>query len=183
MATTSMAAPGCPVLAIRAVRGIRLPFGTVGAVPTVPLEVADSDAAVAMLRRCSGATLRRRFHGVTDGVRYIARPIESGSGESGYGAWMDGRCVGIASLHPSDQANAEMAVLVEDDWQQRGIGTALVMALVADARQRGLTTLTASIHAEDDFLVTALARLGPTRTSCSWGVCTTSVDLQLRDAA
>jgi N-acetylglutamate synthase-like GNAT family acetyltransferase len=189
MTATSMAPPGRPVPAVRAVRrpvGTDETVGTVGtvrAVRTAPLEVADCDAAVAMLKRCSGTTLRRRFHGVTDGVRYIGRLIESGTGELGYAAWMDGGCVGIASLHPSDQTSAEMAVLVEDDWQQRGIGTALAVALASDARQRGLTTLTANIHAEDDFLVTALARLGPTKTTCSWGVCTTSVDLLIRDAA
>ena len=159
------------------------PARTVRTSRTIRLQASDCNAAIAMLGRCSGATLRRRFHGVTDGVRYVTSLIGSGHPTVGYGAWIDGRCVGIASLHLSEQASAEMAVLVEDDWQQRGIGTALVAALATAARQRGLTTLTANTHAEDDFLVAALARLGRTRTTCTWGVCTTSVDLRARDAA
>lgn len=155
----------------------------VRSVRTVRLQAGDCDAAIAMLGRCSGPTLRRRFHGVTDGVQYVTSLIGSGHPAVGYGAWIDGQCVGIASLHLSEQASAELAVLVEDDWQQRGIGTALVAALAHDARQRGLTTLTANIHAEDDFLVAALARLGRTRTTCTWGVCTTCVDVRARDAA
>ena len=121
------------------------PAWTVRTSRTIRLQASDCNAAIAMLGRCSGATLRRRFHGVTDGVRYVTSLIGSGHPTVGYGAWIDGRCVGIASLHLSEQASAEMAVLVEDDWQQRGIGTALVAALATAARQRGLTTLTATL--------------------------------------
>src|SRR5579862_2539845 len=141
MTTTPMAPPGHPDPAVRTVRSIQS-GQTVQTLQTVPLRGADHGAVVAMLGRCSEPTLRRRFHGVIDDARYINRLIGSSS-EVGYTAWIDGRCVGIASLHPSDQASAEMGVLVEDDWQRRGVGTALVAALATHARGRGLATLTA----------------------------------------
>jgi GNAT superfamily N-acetyltransferase len=179
MSTTLMGPSSRPGRTARTVQPLR----AIRAVRAVGLQPGDGEAAIAMLGRCSGTTLRRRFHGVTDGVRYVTSLIGSDNPAVGYGAWIDGQCVGIASLHLSERASAEMAVLVEDAWQRRGIGTALVAALATGARQRGLATLIANIHAEDDFLVAALARLGRTRTTCTWGVCTTCVDLRTRDAA
>src|SRR5690242_8050122 len=85
------------------------------------LQRAHHQAVLAMLRRCSAATLEGRFHASTDGVPYVTRLLTTTTGEIGYGAWVGGRCVGLASLHGCADESAEMAVLVEDNWQQRGV--------------------------------------------------------------
>lgn len=61
-------------------------------------------------------------------------------------ATIDGEPVGTARLAPTGQIG-RMAVLVE--WRGRGIGAALMRAILADARARGFTTLTlnAQTHA------------------------------------
>ena len=142
------------------------------------LEAADRDAVVAMLGRCSATTLQRRFHAVTDGVPYVTRLLENVSGEIGFGAWLAGRCVGLASLHAFNRTSAEMAVVVEDEWQQRGVGSALVLALARQARKQRWRCLRADVHGDNHFIPVALTRMGRTRTSISFGTYTVWVELE-----
>jgi GNAT superfamily N-acetyltransferase len=53
------------------------------------------------------------------------------------------RLVGLANLITNADATGEVALLVEDCWQRRGLGTALVRRLVAIARDCDLHALTA----------------------------------------
>jgi GNAT superfamily N-acetyltransferase len=142
------------------------------------LQPADHDAVVAMLGRCSATTLQRRFHAVTDGVPYATRLLKNVSGEIGFGAWLAGRCVGLASLHAFNQSSAEMAVVVEDEWQQRGVGSALALALARHARAQGWRSLRADIHGDNYFIPAALTRMGRTRSSISFGIYTIWVELE-----
>jgi GNAT superfamily N-acetyltransferase len=48
-----------------------------------------------------------------------------------------------------DGAEAEVAVVVEDAWQHLGLGRALTRALVERARRARITTLTATIQADN----------------------------------
>jgi GNAT superfamily N-acetyltransferase len=135
---------------------------------------------MALLRRCSAATLERRFHASTDGVSYVTRLLSNATSEVGYGAWLRGRCVGLASLHGCAETSAEIAVLIEDAWQRRGIGSALASVLARHARQEGWTSLRADVRADSPFIPAALTRMGTTRTSISFGVYTIWVDLEAR---
>jgi GNAT superfamily N-acetyltransferase len=147
-------------------------------VEVTPLEAAHHDAVVAMLGRCSATTLQHRFHAVTDGVPYVTRLLTNVSGEIGFGAWLAGRCVGLASLHAFNQTSAEMAVLVEDEWQQRGVGSALVLTLARYAREQGWRCLRADVQGDNHFIPAALTRMGRTRTSISFGTYTVWVELE-----
>ena len=84
------------------------------------LEAADRDAVVAMLGRCSATTLQRRFHAVTDGVPYVTRLLTNVSGEIGFGAWLAGRCVGLASLHAFNRTSADPLYLWYLDADNNG---------------------------------------------------------------
>ncbi len=155
----------------------RLPAAT--PLRVAALESVDSGAVVAMLRRCSPLSRFRRFHGITDGVSYVTQNLTAATrtAERIYGAWAAGRCVGLGSMHVDGRVSAEIAVLVEDAWQRRGVGWALVAALDGKARQSRLTGLRAEVLTENWFVPPALSRLGPTRTSTSCGVHTVWVDL------
>jgi GNAT superfamily N-acetyltransferase len=59
----------------------------------------------------------------------------------------DGRMIGwaeFARMSPAATA-AELAVVVVDAWQRRGIGTALVSSLLGRCRAAGVTVLTAEV--------------------------------------
>ena len=60
-----------------------------------------------------------------------------------------------------DPREAEFAVAVSDDWQRRGLGTALLRALAARAREEGITRFTGLVGAENRSIRALLQTLGP----------------------
>jgi ribosomal protein S18 acetylase RimI-like enzyme len=54
-----------------------------------------------------------------------------------------------------------MAVLVEDRWFRRGIGRALIGALMAHADRAGLDTITAWIQADNERAVRFIRAVAP----------------------
>lgn len=146
----------------------------------VPLRPGDRDALLAMLRRCSTLTLYHRFHGPTSGVAYATALLASADADAAdrtFAAWVGERCVGVASLHVDDGVG-EVAVLVEDAWQRRGVGSLLMRALVRVARRAGLVSLKADVLTTRRFVVHLLGRVGPTRTAIGSGVYGVLVDLE-----
>jgi GNAT superfamily N-acetyltransferase len=128
----------------------------------------DREAVLAMFARCSAGTLYRRFHGVTNGVFHAVELVERGD-QDAYGAWSGDLCIGVASLADDDHGSTHIGVLVEDGWQRRGAGSALLTALVARARQRRLPALMADVLADNGFILPLLDRVGPTTSDFSYG--------------
>jgi RimJ/RimL family protein N-acetyltransferase len=77
------------------------------------------------------------------------------------------RMVGVARYvrAPRDRESAEVAVVVVDDRQNRGIGTALLDRLTERARENGITRYTALVARDNDIVIGALERAGAERTS------------------
>jgi GNAT superfamily N-acetyltransferase len=139
---------------------------------------SDLDAVLAMLARCSRATLFHRFHGFTDGVAYYAALLRDRPVDQTLLGWHGSTCVGVASLGVGATGTIDLAVLVEDAWQRRGIGTRLVDSLLDSARAIGTDTVHADVLGEDLFILRALRRIGPLTVSIEFG--TYSIDLDIR---
>jgi GNAT superfamily N-acetyltransferase len=75
---------------------------------------------------------------------------------------VDGRGVGIARYVRSadDPHAADIAVTVIDDWQRRGLGSALLAQLTDRARQEGIRRFTALVLAENVAVIQLLGNLG-----------------------
>jgi GNAT superfamily N-acetyltransferase len=73
-------------------------------------------------------------------------------------AYVDGDPVGISRL-VRDGAVADLAVAVVDEWQKRGVGTALVERLAGDARAAGIQELRATMHAENSASLALMRRV------------------------
>ena len=56
-------------------------------------------------------------------------------------------------------AEAEMAIVVEDEWQSRGVGTSLLLELEERAAFRGIETFTAEVLLENRPMLGLAARL------------------------
>lgn len=67
--------------------------------------------------------------------------------------------VGRVTADP-DNVAAEFAVFVRSDWKGRGLGTALMTAMIDHARQRGLQTLWGTILRENEPMLTMMRHIG-----------------------
>jgi GNAT superfamily N-acetyltransferase len=140
------------------------------------LEHADSEALLAMFGRCSPKALYGRFHGVTDGTFYADQVLAAAAHGDSFVAWNGDACVGLGNAHV-DGDIADVGILVEDAWQRRGVGTALLIATLRRACERRSRFLRADVLEESRFVLRILARLGSATTSMAAGCYTTLVDL------
>lgn len=141
---------------------------------------SDTKAVLAMLARCSRASLFHRFHGFTDGVDYFTALLRVGPVEQTLLAWCRSTCVGVAALSVSATGTADLGVLVEDAWQRRGVGTRLVASLLDTARAHGVSAVHADVLGDDRFILHTLRRIGPLTVSIEFGVLAIDVDLGRR---
>ncbi|MEZ7003132.1 GNAT family N-acetyltransferase [Streptomyces sp. AD55] len=120
----------------------------------------DLDAAKAMHGRCSARTLGMRYHGpVGDADRYLRHLLGPHHGRSVAARTGPGRIVALGHLL-WDGDETEVALLVEDDWQRRGIGGALLARLVEMAVEAGCASVYAVTRASNTGMVAAMRGLG-----------------------
>ena len=137
----------------------------------------DSERLRRMFSRCSRETIYLRFHLPLTSVseRLIAllvrnterggRALVAASGDEIFGHAM------YARNEESDR-EAEFAVVVEDGWQARGLGTLLLSELAGEARRDGVETLTGISLAENRRLLSLARRVLPGFVClCSTGSC------------
>jgi GNAT superfamily N-acetyltransferase len=91
----------------------------------------DADALSRMMSRCSPRTRYERFHGVVTEIpsAYLHSCL-SGAHLALVAAEGD-EVVALASIGPVNATEPEVAVIVEDSRQGRGVGRALMAALIA----------------------------------------------------
>ena len=132
-----------------------------------PIRADDAPRLQALHARLSLQTIHQRFFNVmrrlpTDWARYLAdvdyrsrlalvveRTCPDGTGE----------LVGVGRYEPtSDAGRAEVAFVIEDRWQGRGLGTVLFNDLVAAAEARGIREFSAEVLADNTRMLDLIAR-------------------------
>lgn len=122
-------------------------------------DTRDLDAARAMHQRCSTATLARRYHGPADDAdRYLAHLLSPRFGRTLAACTASGRLVALGHLL-WDGDETEIALLVEDEWQRRGIGGELLRRLVAMAAEAGGESVYAVTPSANTGMVAAMRAL------------------------
>ncbi|MFR0354070.1 GNAT family N-acetyltransferase [Streptomyces sediminimaris] len=120
----------------------------------------DLEAARAMHERCSPRTLGRRYHGpVGDADRYLGHLLSPRFGRTLAVQTASGRVVGLGHLL-WDGDETEVALLVEDKWQRRGIGGQLLQRLVSMAAEARCESVYAVTQASNTGMVAAMRGLG-----------------------
>ncbi|MGH3517852.1 MAG: GNAT family N-acetyltransferase [Haloechinothrix sp.] len=123
---------------------------------------ADADAVSALHARCSMETLQHRYHTGTRTLprRWLHRLLQPPRGISLLGVC--GReVVALGQLIPSEATDtAEISLLVEGAWQNKGLGTALLTRLNAVATMRGYGTLFALSLPSENRVYRAALRAG-----------------------
>lgn len=112
---------------------------------------SDLPGITAMWERCSLATRMARFHAPVRRIpaSYLAVAASDPAASLVAVPRNSAAVAALASLVPGDGDCAELGVLVEDAWQRHGIGRQLVARLIAAARARQITELTASVFAQN----------------------------------
>jgi GNAT superfamily N-acetyltransferase len=122
----------------------------------------DADAVFALHDRCSKATLFQRYHTGMRTVprRWLHRLLVPPRGVSLLAVC--GRdVVGLGQLIPAATGeSAEVSLLVEDSWQRKGVGTALMARLGVLASVRGYQELTAVCLPSQDTIFRTAVRAG-----------------------
>jgi GNAT superfamily N-acetyltransferase len=134
-----------------------------------PAGVPDAPLVAALHARCAPESRRSRFlsptprlaPGQLDGLL----GGDSGTGQALLAVTADGgSAVGIANLDREGPGCGRFAVLVEDAWQRRGLGTALLRRVADLAAEQGVAELT-GVARHDDLGVTRLLRRAGLRPS------------------
>ncbi|MFI6685064.1 GNAT family N-acetyltransferase [Streptomyces sp. NPDC050485] len=121
---------------------------------------SDIEAAKAMHERCSERTLSLRYHGpVADADRYLGHLLSPRYGRTLAVQTTSGRLVALGHLL-WDGDETEVALLVEDSWQRRGIGSELLRRLVELAVEARCDSVYAVTQAANTGMVAAMRGLG-----------------------
>jgi|GEM_PF-284209 len=155
-------------------RVVRLDDG--GEVTVRDLRPGDADALVRLHGRCSETTRYRRYFTAKPrlGPSVLDRLVDvDGRDRLALVAATGTELVGVAHLHRArdEPRSGELAVLVEDGHQRRGIGTALVQALVERAAAAGFDRLAAVALPDNDAITRLLHRAaGPVHAELADGL-------------
>ncbi|MGN9765507.1 GNAT family N-acetyltransferase [Micromonospora sp. SD12] len=139
-----------------------LPDGAEAAVR--PATVDDLPGVVELHEGCSARSRHRRYLGgaAAPSPARLRRLLEPARGvtllATAGDAGATGSVVAMANLL-AEGDEAEAALLVRDDWQRRGLGSALLRRLVRHAEQAGHAALVLHVHAENAPMLRTVRRL------------------------
>jgi GNAT superfamily N-acetyltransferase len=119
----------------------------------------DDLAAVHDLHERSAAAARQRYRGAVPDDSRLARLLEPIGGVTLLALHGD-EVVAVATLVAEGDLG-EVALLVQDEWQRRGIGTALLRRLIGYADRAGFAAVVAHAAAENTAILHTLRRIGP----------------------
>ena len=127
-----------------------------------PLAASDQGAVAAMHERCSMASRRMRYFSAKPGLprRLFDLFLDRSRGETLVVRTEAGEIVALAHLMYLRSGSAELAFLVEDAWQGRGLGRDLAERLVDLGRAEGFAELRASVLSENARMRRLLTSLG-----------------------
>lgn len=153
-----------------------------------PLRPVDGPALVEGAAHLSARSSYRRFLGTAPAMGHRTVKYLTDVDHHDHEALVayepaTGEGVGIARFvrDPARPGCAEIAMTVADDWQGRGVGTVLLDALAARARDEGVTTFTGLVLADNAPMLALFGRLGAVRRRHA-AAGTLEVEVDLRPA-
>jgi RimJ/RimL family protein N-acetyltransferase len=129
----------------------------------------DSDEVAAMHERCSEQSRYQRYFSVVEWRDVQLRRLSGGHrGGTLIVKGEEGTIVGLGNVfpdEPGDGRSAEIALLVEDAYQGRGVGRQLLRRMLDLARRLGFTQVSASVQADNAGMLHLLHTVGLEWTS------------------
>jgi GNAT superfamily N-acetyltransferase len=128
-----------------------------------PLTAADAPALLEGFERLSPRSRYLRFHGqrtelTPEEVRWLTQV--DGETHLALAAFVGPRLVAVGRFVRCGADSAEIALVVEDLLQQRGIGTLLLSRLRSAALERGIADFTGHVLEQNEAMLELLHKLG-----------------------
>ncbi|MFJ8186563.1 GNAT family N-acetyltransferase [Streptomyces sp. NPDC096105] len=125
----------------------------------------DLDAVNAMHARCTVKSVIGRYRAPRFGIRPAewSRLTDPATGSSWVAEHLGepGRVIAVAHLaHTGREGVRELGLLVQDDWQYRGLGTALARHAVRHGRRTGCRTVVITTGEQNGAMRSIAHRLG-----------------------
>jgi len=140
----------------------------------VSLEPSDREQVARLFGRLSPESVYRRFFSPTSRPDQLIASIlrTDHHDREAVAATDDGEIVGMAQyVRLAGSREADMAIVVADEWQRQGIGTRLFAALADRARAEGITAFAVDVQGDNFGALRLLQRIGSgTRLVFSGGV-------------
>jgi RimJ/RimL family protein N-acetyltransferase len=145
------------------------------------IQPSDADALVRFHESLSSESIRMRYfsaHPHLSALETTRLTTVDHRDRQAFVAVVDDEIIGVGRYERNGSTDeAEVAFIVADAWQGRGLGARLLARLVAHAREAGLRRFTASTLAGNRPMLTVFAHSGlPLEKSTSSGV----VDVTMR---
>ena len=124
--------------------------------------LSDGEKLRAMFARSSSQSIHRRFHTPFPEVPgwMVSLMLDADHHDKeALVAVAEEKIVGHAMYVRLGDDEAEMAIVVEDEWQSKGVGTSLLLELEDRAALRGIETFTAEVLLENRPMLGLAARL------------------------
>jgi len=84
------------------------------------------------------------------GIALVAESVSGGGRE----------IIGLGSFNAIDDQNAEVALVVRDDWQQQRVGTTLARRVLQAAEDRGFHRFVVLVHADNFAILKLVKKIG-----------------------
>ena len=133
-----------------------------------------------MFIRCSPQSRLRRFFRLLPAapLGYLEEVLEDRDRCHAFIIQRSGQTIGLAELHLEGPWSGALALIIEDPYQRKGVGTAALQVLLCHARELGLRMLTADVLFENSVVLRALRRVGPVSVSRADDILHVEVDLE-----
>lgn len=132
-----------------------------------PADRDDVERVAAFHAQCSAVTRYHRYFGSGPTAKTLQWLLTPALGRSLVALSPSGEVVGMANLmYEKENRGAraldsgELALVVRDDWQRQGVGTALANHAIELADRLGITTLHALTHTDNIAIAKTLRKVG-----------------------
>lgn len=137
----------------------------------------DMSMVIDLYNSLSNESIYYRFRGFFKDFERYVKSVFSDPRNIVYGAFIGNELVGVLEAVYLSDGCYEMAIVVRDDYQGKGIGTRLVAYAINDLKRRGAKTLVA-YSTPDNHRILAISRKFHGIIKCMYDECTTIFNLQ-----
>ena len=141
------------------------------------LRNSDMKMVIDLYNSLSSESIYYRFRGFFKDFERYVKSVFSDPRNIVYGAFLGNELVGVLEAVYLSDGCYEMAIVVKDNYQGRGIGTRLVAYAINDLKRRGARTLIA-YTTPDNYRMLAISRRFNGIIKCMYEECTAVFNLK-----